>query len=200
MKARYRIVLGWLILAVLCLCSTHLEPLAAQQKKSLKARLKSAFKDKQAWPLDEAMAQLSLYPRDAYLQYVALQLARREQRGDEIATHIEQLVSDEVRQQRIGRANRADLFSIFSGALAVQESLQLDTMRGPPSGRMPVPGPRPGNMKKAPAPAPKTTPKTEPPPPGNAKDSPPGAASSSARFKTHSRLSATAAPHAAGNR
>src|SRR5438132_45984 len=51
---------------------------------------------------------------------------------------------------------------------------QLDSMRGPPSGRMPVPGPRPGNMKKAPAPPQKTDPKTEPPPSGNAKDSPPG--------------------------
>jgi hypothetical protein len=176
MKPHYRIVLGWLILAVLCAWSTHPEPLAAQQKKSLKARLRSVFKDKQAWTLDEAMAQLGLYPKDAYLQYVALQLARREKRGDQIAAQIEQLVSDEVRQERMGRANRVDLFSIFSGALAVQESLQLDTMRGPPSGRMPVPGP--GNMQKAPAPPQKTEPKTEPTPSGNAKDSP-----SAARFR-----------------
>src|SRR5205807_10032351 len=88
----------------------------------------------------------------------ALQLARREHRADEIGAQIESLIGDEVRQQRMERANRVDLFSIFTGALAVQESLQLDTMRGegarrgPPGGRMPVPSPggdRP-DTKKAP--------------------------------------------------
>src|SRR5947209_2592613 len=180
-----RIILGWLILAVLFAFSTHQEPAAAQQKKSLKARLKSALKDKQAWTLDEVMAQLNLYPKDAYLQYVALQLARREHRADEIGAQIESLIGDEVRQQRMERANGVDLFSIFSGALAVQESLQLDTMRGegarrgPPGGRMPVPSPggaRP-DMKKAPPPE-KDAGKAEPgttPPPAGAKDTPPGA-------------------------
>src|SRR5947208_6346066 len=133
MKPRSSIILGWMVVAALFVTLADEEPLAGQEKKSLKSRLKKAFRGQHAWTVDEAMAQLRLYPKDAYLQYVALQLAHREQRGDEIATQIEQLVSDEVRQERMGRANRADLFSIFSGALAVQESLQLDTMRGPPS-------------------------------------------------------------------
>ena len=34
----------------------------------------------QAWTLDEALGQLELNPDDAYLQYVALQLARNERR------------------------------------------------------------------------------------------------------------------------
>src|SRR4051794_4997033 len=42
-----------------------------------------------AWTAEEALAQLRVYPRDPYLQYVALQLARREGRlgaaGDEVA-------------------------------------------------------------------------------------------------------------------
>src|SRR5438132_8691203 len=172
MKPRSGMALGCLILAACCVFSTRQEPLAAQQKKSLRARLKSAVRDKQAWTLDEAMAQLSLYPKDVYLQYVALQLAQRERRGDEIATQIEQLLGDEVRQQRMERVNRVDLFSIFTGALAVQESLQLDAMRGPTTrrrafGGMPGPelrGDLPDNMKKAPPPAQKTIPKTDPVP------------------------------------
>src|SRR5713226_668445 len=137
MKPRSSIVVGWLVLTVLFVSLADQEPLAGQEKKSLKSRLKKALRGQPAWTIDEAMAQLRLYPRDAYLQYVALQLARREQREDEIARQIEQFLGDEVRQQRNQRANRADLFNIFTGALAVQESLQLDTMRGERARRQP---------------------------------------------------------------
>jgi hypothetical protein len=81
-----------------------------------------------AWTLDEAMAQLRLHPQDPYLQYVALQLARRQGNVDEIADQIDTLTG---RDWRIGRGGTVDVFSLFTGALAVQESLQLDTMRGP---------------------------------------------------------------------
>ncbi|HMC89933.1 MAG TPA: DUF1559 domain-containing protein, partial [Gemmataceae bacterium] len=161
MKPRYGLALGWLVLASVCVCTTNEPPVAAQQKKSLKTRLKSAMKGRPAWTIDEAMAQLHLSPKDPYLQYVALQLARREQRADEIGAHIEQLLGNEARQQRMERASRADLFNIFSGALAVQESLQLDTMRGqgsrplPRDGRMP-PVNQPEGTKEA-APSPKGT-------------------------------------------
>src|SRR5262249_8694428 len=43
------------------------------------------------------------------------------------------------------RRSRADLFSTFTGALAVQESLQLDTMRGERPGRNPALGRDPAN-------------------------------------------------------
>src|SRR5919199_1152134 len=86
-----------------------------------------------AWTADEVMAQLRVYPRDPYLQYVALQLARRENRlaaaGDEVAQVAG--LGDDRRQRSAQRRDRVDLFSVFSGALAVQESLQLDSMRGP---------------------------------------------------------------------
>jgi hypothetical protein len=87
-----------------------------------------AQKSKRAWTLKEAQAELLLSPRDPYLQYVVLQLARRENKQDEVAKAIEELLGGDPGERR-GRTGRADLFSIFTGALAVQESLQLDTMR-----------------------------------------------------------------------
>jgi hypothetical protein len=87
---------------------------------------------KAAWTSEEALAQLRDYPRDPYLQYVAMQMARREKAGDGVYQQIEQMIAaDGRREQRQGRLNSVDLFSVFTGALAVQESLQLDTMRGP---------------------------------------------------------------------
>jgi hypothetical protein len=79
-----------------------------------------------AWTLDQALSHLKLYPHDAYVQYVALQLARREGKVAEVAQKVAGAESFQVQMQR--RAEAVDLFSIFSGALAVQESLQLDAM------------------------------------------------------------------------
>jgi hypothetical protein len=98
-----------------------------------------------AWTLEEARGQLLLHPRDAYLQYVALQLARRENKLDEVAGEIDRLLGPDEWRRRRGRRADVDLFSIFTGALAVQESLQLDTMRG---------GPRPQNAGRSAAPPP----------------------------------------------
>jgi hypothetical protein len=89
----------------------------------------------QPWTLDEAVQQLRLYPRDAYLQYVALQLAQGENRTLEVSSLLQSL-SAATRAGRGGRVEQVDLFSIFSGALAVQESLQLDTMLGEQSGEV----------------------------------------------------------------
>src|SRR5260370_12590715 len=58
----------------------------------------------------------------------------------QVGPQIEQLVNRDVRAERGERARQVDLFSIFSGALAVQESLQLDAMRG--------------NLPRSPAPRP----------------------------------------------
>ena len=93
-------------------------------------------KPNSAWTLDEAMAQLAVHPRDPYLQYVALQLARRENRLEATEGRVAQAVNPGIdsaqgrRERAAQRRDRVDLFSIFSGALAVQESLQLDSMRG----------------------------------------------------------------------
>jgi hypothetical protein len=149
MKSRNCIVAGCLVLVASFLGLAQLEPLAGQERKSLKARLKSALTGQHAWTVDEALAQLRLYPKDAYLQYVAMQLASREGRLDEVGSQLEMLMGNDVRQQRDERARRADLFNIFSGALAVQESLQMDTMRPQKSPWRPqdVP-PRGGGMEK----------------------------------------------------
>src|SRR5690348_6965666 len=80
------------------------------------------------WTRQEALAQLKLYPRDAYLQYVALQLSRRESDNqlNNTAQEIDALlVADDPFTLARERTRQVDLFSIFSGALAVQESLQL---------------------------------------------------------------------------
>jgi hypothetical protein len=91
---------------------------------------------KQAWTLDEALGQLKLYPHDPYLQYVALQLGRREDRLERTVTEVQRIAPVPERAQ-------VDLFGIFTGSLAVQESLQLDRMRVPTrDGRDPEPPPR----------------------------------------------------------
>src|SRR5262245_49064542 len=81
------------------------------------------------WTLEEAVAQLRLHPHDAYLQYVALQLARREGRLDEVVLGLQEMMNDQTTSSANERRDSVDLFSLFSGALAVQESLQLDAMR-----------------------------------------------------------------------
>jgi hypothetical protein len=81
--------------------------------------------------LDETMAQLRQNPNDSYLQYVAMILARNENRGNDIASEIEFMVGRaDAWDASMGRRSQVDLFSIFTGALAVQESLQLDSMLG----------------------------------------------------------------------
>lgn len=99
-----------------------------------------------AWTADEARQELSLHPHDAYLQYVVLQLGRRSHED----------YADFVRSaagvgQRAGRRQDVDLFNLFTGALAVQESLQLDTMTGNGNG-LPVddePPPQRGKLRQA---------------------------------------------------
>ncbi len=83
---------------------------------------------RQAWTRGEALEQLKLYPNDPYLQYVAFQLGRREDRLDGTVAEVERIAS-------VNRRDQVDLFSVVTGALAVQESLQLDRMRVPPSNR-----------------------------------------------------------------
>ncbi len=134
MNSSFHKIVSWLItIAFLFQSTSFAQPLA-----------------KAAWKLDEALAQLELYPQDSYLQYVALQLARRENRTDEIAAKLEKTIFGATTSQ--DRRNSIDLYSIFTGALAVQESLQLDTMRGE----------RPGSFATA---TPTTAESTEPPPP-----------------------------------
>jgi hypothetical protein len=87
-------------------------------------------KQANAWQLDEALQQLALHPHDSYLQYVALQLSKRDRREEEVNNVIAMSNRPALFEAR-GRAGRADLFSTFTGALAIQESLQLDSMRGP---------------------------------------------------------------------
>ena len=99
--------------------------LAALAPKSL---AQDARQGAQAWTVKEAYEQLVLNPRDPFLQYVAMQLARREQQTEDWAARIGKLIGPSVPNPR--RAGAVDLFDLFSGALAVQESLQLETMRG----------------------------------------------------------------------
>jgi hypothetical protein len=96
---------------------------------------KTDKKSPQAWTLDEAMEQLRLYPNDAYLQYVALQLGRREKKVDAVGDEIARLTGRAGGGRFNEHVNDVDVFSLFTGALAVQESLQLDAMRGRRQGR-----------------------------------------------------------------
>ena len=95
-------------------------------------------KTSQAWTLDEARQAIASEPDDVYLQYVALQLASQQANAAEVAGQIDQIES--FHQPRLGRPDnrRPDLFDMFTGALAVQEGLQLDAFRQPTG--------QPGNM------------------------------------------------------
>jgi hypothetical protein len=124
MKRRLQSALCWIVLLALLMTGTPARALSQGQQGT-------APRSQQAWTLDEALAQLQIYPDDAYLQYVALQLALRQNRFEEIAGRIESMIARTSGMSGASeRGNRVDLFSIFTGALAVQESLQLDTMRG----------------------------------------------------------------------
>ncbi|HVK07299.1 MAG TPA: DUF1559 domain-containing protein, partial [Gemmataceae bacterium] len=114
-----------------------------------------------AWTFDEAMEQLAFHPKDPYLQYVALQLGIRDGRREEVVAALAP-PRPGIFGGGEGRQNRADLFSTFTGALAVQESLQLDTMRGERPGRGRPAGAVPG---EPPAVAGKAAPGAGPGPP-----------------------------------
>jgi hypothetical protein len=81
-----------------------------------------------AWTADEARAQLALHPHDAYLQYVLLQLGRRA--DEDYADDVRELAGVEPGGRAGAGQDPVDLFGLFTGALAVQESLQLDAMTG----------------------------------------------------------------------
>jgi hypothetical protein len=117
---RFKFLLSWALALSLLALPVGRARSQGQQRLAGEAR--------QAWTLEEALAALALQPRDAYLQYVALQLARRAGRFEEVAPRVQGLIPADA-DVRAERRQQVDLFSLFTGALAVQESLQLDTMR-----------------------------------------------------------------------
>ena len=122
MKRRARLVVGWVVLSALLAC--------AVRPAAVTSSAQTVRRSPQAWTLNEALAQLTLFPRDPYLQYVALQLARRAGRFVEVYQRIQATLPDrDLAAVRANRRDSVDLFGVFTGALAVQESLQLDTMR-----------------------------------------------------------------------
>jgi hypothetical protein len=142
MTLKYGRCVATCLALVACASSFHL--VTAQQAKAPDAEA-----GPHRWTLEEARAHLRLYPRDAYMQYVALQLARREGNLAEVAAELQQ--RDPLRDPWRQRQDQVDLFSIFSGQLAVQESLQLDALapdaEADPNAPVDVPvgrgGPRP---------------------------------------------------------
>ena len=99
------------------LLATPVQSSRAEENTPIKKNLP---KSPQAWTLDEARQQIHLNPDDAYLQYVALQLARQEGKAPEVASEIESLHG---RSKWQPDERRVDLFDLFTGSLAVQESL-----------------------------------------------------------------------------
>ena len=93
----------------------------------------------QAWTLDEAVRQALRNRHDPYLQFVAVQLARNENKADEIAEKFDEgrrAFSGFLLPVYSGDPSRQDerqmpqLAGFFTGALAVHENLQLQTLRG----------------------------------------------------------------------
>lgn len=83
---------------------------------------KAAF----AWTYEDAKQAYYQAPDDPYAQFLLLQVGRQ---TDNVADSEESIRTRQQRRFR-GRGGDIDLFSLFSGALAVQESLQLDTLLG----------------------------------------------------------------------
>ena len=96
---------------------------------------------KPLWSFEEAYAQLKMYPKDVFLQYVALKLGQRD--GID-AAELLGLNEPTRRQVAAERRESVDLFNLFSGSLAVQESLQLDAMRPGSDVNRESGGPNPG--------------------------------------------------------
>jgi hypothetical protein len=126
----------WAVLAALGVGLTVGLPLPGEAKPRSAARPDKRpaahAKTKMAWTYDEALAQLRLNPRDPYLQYVVMQLGWRNDKAAEAAAEVEKIVvAPEANLFGRTRDRRdVDLFNLFSGALAVQESLQMDAMSG----------------------------------------------------------------------
>lgn len=81
-----------------------------------------------AWTFDEVLEHLEANPNDTCLQYLAMVLsARVSKRGATSKESIDAVRSRLARSVSLERGS-ADLFSIFGGAAAVQESLQLDAL------------------------------------------------------------------------
>jgi hypothetical protein len=112
--------------------------LAQQPAGNQAAPKEGSAPQKQAWTFEQALEQWSRSPHDPYLQYVVLQLARRQ---NALAAATQEIERQVARPSRLGRAESVDLFSLFTGALAVQESLQLDAMSAE-EGAAPVPSRR----------------------------------------------------------
>lgn len=102
-----------------------------------------------SWTLNEAADWLCTHPDDPIVQYIALQLAWRESRVEDIGSLLNARSSGPL---LAARGRQINLLSIFSGAAAVHESLQLDAMRpttqpSPVAPSMGVEGPWPPQRK-----------------------------------------------------
>jgi hypothetical protein len=106
---------NWVVATVLAAAAGSSWSLSAADKLT---------KSKYAWTKADALAALARNNDDPYLQFVAIQTSRA--LGDE--TDIQSILNRVNAGNRFDRREDVDLFSLTSGALAVQESLQLDTL------------------------------------------------------------------------
>ncbi|MFN7731072.1 MAG: DUF1559 domain-containing protein [Pirellula sp.] len=123
--------------AILLGCCLVPSPASAQPPTATQSPASGTVKP---WTIATAREQLEIYPKDPFLQYVYWQLNQREG-SSQMAE--EWLRGTSMLPPANGeRLQNVDLMSIFSGALAVQESLQLDTLTGggnAPAGESTVP-------------------------------------------------------------
>lgn len=107
----------------------------------------------QRWKFEEVQRLHERHPDDPYVSYVYLEVARREKRLRDVA-------NDWRWRNRMNR-DRGSTFSTFTGALAIQESLQLevqlegqipeDEMNLRPEGAIPIGPARPPPVEPPPA-------------------------------------------------
>jgi hypothetical protein len=101
----------------------------SQNRQSKSDGSATPIKTPLAWTPEEAQRALALNPSDPVLQYVVLQLAPDDAPQEDDAAA--------WRRQLAARRGQINAFNLFTGALAVQESLQLDAMTGAANPRGP---------------------------------------------------------------
>lgn len=79
-----------------------------------------------AWTKGDAIDRLRRSPHDPYLQFVVTQMCIRDGSTGEVGRYLPRAAGP--RQIASERNRQINLYSIFSGSLAIQETLQLDTM------------------------------------------------------------------------
>lgn len=90
------------------------------------AKTSAGRKQLYRWSLDDARAWLQFCPTDKTMQFIVRQYELKCQSDRHGGFSAEQIRNEMLRQASVQRMQNVNMFSMLSGSMAVQESLQLD--------------------------------------------------------------------------